>query len=133
MQNVAVPIFACRRCGHYLTTAVTEVPLPAPVTATATGLDASMPARLPRGNYADSEQQAGFVLNPDDVTGASAHPDPGRRNGCCGLDGLDGPNMVCASCGAEIATQQSDCWTQQQITILRDAARPARPIPHGNV
>jgi hypothetical protein len=33
-----------------------------------------------------------------------------RLNGCCGLDGCDGPNRVC-SCGAEIGTEMSDCWT----------------------
>ena len=31
-------------------------------------------------------------------------------NGCCGLDGSDGPNRVCA-CGADIGTEMSDCWT----------------------
>jgi hypothetical protein len=24
--------------------------------------------------------------------------------------GLDGPNLLCAGCGAEVATQQTDCW-----------------------
>ena len=33
-----------------------------------------------------------------------------RLNGCCGLDGCEGPNRVC-SCSAEIGTEMSDCWT----------------------
>lgn len=36
--------------------------------------------------------------------------DPRRLNGCCGLDGCDGPNRVCA-CGADVGTEMSDCWT----------------------
>ncbi|MCF8880270.1 hypothetical protein L5876_10625 [Hyphobacterium sp. SN044] len=32
------------------------------------------------------------------------------RNGCCGLDGCDGPNQLC-QCGAEIGTLMTDCWT----------------------
>ncbi len=33
-----------------------------------------------------------------------------RLNGCCGLDGCNGPNRICA-CGAEVGTEMSDCWT----------------------
>jgi hypothetical protein len=97
------------------------VPLPPPVVEEAPGSSAFLPPRMPRGSYADSEELGGLVLNPDDVAGTRPHPDPGRRNGCCRLDGLDGPNLICARCGSEIATQQSDCWSQQQIVILPDA------------
>lgn len=34
-----------------------------------------------------------------------------RLSGCCGLDGLDGPNRVCR-CGAEVGTEHSDCCTR---------------------
>lgn len=37
-----------------------------------------------------------------------------RLNGCCGLDGCDGPNRVC-SCGAEVGTDISDCWTPRMF------------------
>lgn len=33
-----------------------------------------------------------------------------RLNGCCGLDGCDGPNRVC-ECGNLVGTEKSDCWT----------------------
>jgi hypothetical protein len=36
--------------------------------------------------------------------------DAKRLNGCCGLDGCDGPNRVC-SCGAYVGTEMNDCWT----------------------
>lgn len=54
--------------------------------------------------------RATILVHPDDVLDLRRHPDPRRLNGCCRLDGLDGPNLVCVSCGAEIATEQSDCW-----------------------
>lgn len=49
-------------------------------------------------NLADVEKGAGYT------------PKPNRRNGCCGMDGCDGPNRICF-CGAEIGTERSDCWT----------------------
>jgi hypothetical protein len=119
-----VPVFACRRCGHFITAGVAEVPLPPPVVEDAPGPGGFLPPRMAHGHYANSEELGGFVLNPDDVAGTSLHPDPRRPKGCCRLDGLDGPNLVCARCGSEIATQQSDCWSQQQITILPDAVQP---------
>lgn len=53
-----------------------------------------------------------FWLNPKDVEGATKlTTKAGRLSGCCGLDGCDGPNLVCKNCGAEAGTMQSDCWT----------------------
>jgi hypothetical protein len=63
-----------------------------------------------------------IVLNPDDVRGLVLHPDRGRRNGCCRLDGLDGPNLVCGRCGSEIATEQSDCWVSWHDVRLEPTA-----------
>jgi hypothetical protein len=126
-HNGRVTVFACRECGHHITADVGEVPLPPLVVDDASGSSGFLPPRMARGDYANSEELGGLVLSPDDVAGASLHPDSRRRNGCCRLDGLDGPNLVCASCGSEVATQQSDCWSQQQITILPDAVRPVSP------
>ncbi len=84
---------------------------------------------MPRGSYAVSPHTGVFVLNPDDISGAARHPDCGRLNGCCGLDGLDGPNLVCDACGAEVATQQSDCWSQQLIALIPDAVTIAISPP----
>lgn len=41
--------------------------------------------------------------------------------GCCGSDGFDGPNRACATCGAVLATEWSDCWTQAEIRFLPEA------------
>ncbi|MGJ5755820.1 hypothetical protein [Streptomyces puniciscabiei] len=35
---------------------------------------------------------------------------PERRGGACwGLDGADGPNLVCAACGLPVAGRIDDC------------------------
>lgn len=50
-----------------------------------------------------------LIINKSDLINCKDHPDAGRLNGCCGLDGLDGVNKVCAN-GHEIGTEKSDCW-----------------------
>ena len=46
----------------------------------------------------------------DLLPGVELTADARRLNGCCGLDGCDGPNRVC-DCGAAVGTEMSDCWT----------------------
>lgn len=98
--------------------------MPQPVTEETPG-HGFLPPLMPRGSYAVSPHTGVFVLNPEDVPGVAEHPDRGRLNGCCGLDGLDGPNLVCDACGAEVATRQSDCWSQQLIALVPDAVATA--------
>ncbi|WP_433463533.1 hypothetical protein [Spirillospora sp. CA-128828] len=116
-------IFVCVRCSQRLTGGLVEVPLPPPVNEELRGPREFLPTRMPQGTFAIAPEIGGFVLCPDDLTGVDLHPDSRRRNGCCGLDGLDGPNLICAGCGAEVATKQSDCWSQQQVTLLPAAVR----------
>jgi hypothetical protein len=71
----------------------------------------------------------GFVLHPDEVHGVRAHDDPMRSSGCCALDGLDGPNLVCASCGSEVATLTTDCWVYwSSVRLHTDAVRADVPV-----
>jgi hypothetical protein len=50
-------------------------------------------------------------VNPNDLTEVvRLTKNRSRLNGCCGLDGADGPNQLC-NCGAEIGTLKTDCWT----------------------
>jgi hypothetical protein len=114
--------FSCVRCAQRLAEGLVEVPLPPPVIEESPGPRRFLSERMPQGTFAVEPQ--GFLLHPDDVTRVDLHPDIRRRNGCCGLDGLDGPNLICAGCGAEVATKQSDCWSQQQVTLLVAAVRP---------
>ncbi|MBM7861299.1 hypothetical protein [Lentzea nigeriaca] len=77
--------------------------------------------RVAQGTYAINYNATLFILHPDDVPGTALHPDRRRRNGCCGLDGQDGPNLVCAGCGAEVATKESDCWTDNLVALMAAA------------
>ncbi|QHA09019.1 hypothetical protein GQF42_42525 [Streptomyces broussonetiae] len=80
---------------------------------------------MPRGTYAPNFRLGefdidlpGFIIHPDDAVGTDRHPDIMRSIGCCqGPAGNDGPNLVCLACGAEVATRQSDCYTQDQVVF----------------
>ncbi|MGW6704554.1 hypothetical protein ACWGDE_06645 [Streptomyces sp. NPDC054956] len=84
---------------------------------------------MARGTYAISQDATLFILHPDDVHGTAPHPDDERHNGCCGLDGQDGPNLVCGACGADVATKQSDCWTQNLVALTADAVVSGAAFP----
>lgn len=64
------------------------------------------------GNPAKLEVTPQYWLNPEDIeTTTKLTRKASRLNGCCGLDGCNGPNTLCKNCGAEAGTTQSDCWT----------------------
>jgi hypothetical protein len=115
--------FHCRKCGATLSSSVRLV---------AEGVDLrgidGQPA-LNSGQYAVSDGEhftrfAGcFVLHLSDVVGTRRHSDRGRLNGCCGLDGCDGPNILC-ECGAEIGTEKSDCWMPHGLLLDPTAVDP---------
>ena len=50
-----------------------------------------------------------WVIHRDDLINCQLHHEKGRLQGCCGLDGCDGPNRLCEN-GHEVATERSDCW-----------------------
>jgi hypothetical protein len=57
------------------------------------------------------------LVNLSDLVGTHHHPDVHRLAGCCGLDGMDGPNLLCAN-GHEIGTEKSDCWMPHAAVLL---------------
>lgn len=57
--------------------------------------------------------------NPDDVI-RSAVKHIGPQAGCCGLSGMDGPNVSCV-CGAVVGAEWSDCFTQAEVRFLPEA------------
>ena len=80
------------------------------------------------GSPAPLEFSPQYWVNPADLTDAvRLTKDERRLNGCCGLDGQDGPNQVCR-CGAEIGTLQSDCWTAH-VFIPQPGATDWAPVP----
>lgn len=124
-----MPRFLCARCRCPLTTPVTKIELPPLVPPSETPGVRTRPPRMPRGTYAPSFRLRefdidlpGFIIHPDDSVGADRHPDVMRSIGCCqGPAGGDGLNLVCSGCGAEVATRQADCYTQDQV-VLESAA-----------
>ncbi len=62
--------------------------------------------------YKNSEGK--MIVNLGDVIQLGNHPDLSRRQGCCGMDGLDGINKICLN-GHEVATERSDCWMAHAV------------------
>lgn len=61
-----------------------------------------------------------LAANPDDVVRERIVSTVDNDHGCCGSDGMDGPNRRCR-CGALLATEWSDCWTRAEVRFLPSA------------
>ena len=80
----------------------------------------AVPERFFGVNKPEYWNVAGTVLvNLADLVSTKHHSDFHRLAGCCGLDGLDGPNLVCAN-GHEVGTEKSDCWMPHAAILLED-------------
>lgn len=88
---------------------------------------------LPQGNYlvAPDPYEIGgyythatgqYLINNNDLINTKRHHDPGRLNGCCGLDGCDGKNIVCIN-GHEIGTERSDCWLAHSTSLDSESVK----------
>ncbi len=80
---------------------------------------------------AGRSRESGPVIGsppPHDVPGTAPHPGHGRLDGCCGLDGQDGPHLICAGCGADVATKESDCRTQHLVASAAAAVLRAPKV-----
>ncbi|MFG3236770.1 hypothetical protein ACGFZG_34155 [Streptomyces antibioticus] len=117
-------LFTCATCEHPLTNDLQESH-PTPAKDHLSDHRIADP-RVALGTYAINHDATLFILHPDDVPGTALHPDSGRCAGCCGLDGRDGPNLVCAACGAEVATKESDCWTDNLVALIAAAVVSSR-------
>lgn len=104
-------ILRCPECQVPLTRELTALADPA-LLCTADG-----EPYLPEGNY-HREPAANHYLkttgdvvavNLADVLNTKHSTDPRRLNGCCGLDGCDGLNLLCIN-GHAVGTEKSDCW-----------------------
>jgi len=90
--------------------------------------------RLPLGTFwvsdgrYESERPGDIVVNLKDLRDIEPHTDPTRLNGCCGLDGLDGLNLLCAN-GHEVGTERSDCWMAHHAVLSSAKVRSGRLAP----
>jgi hypothetical protein len=68
------------------------------------------------------ESKGKIIMNKMDLINTKNHFDNKRLNGCCGLDGLDGPNKLCNN-GHEIGTEYSDCWMPHCMIFETESIR----------
>lgn len=57
------------------------------------------------------------VIHADDLADLHPHLKLRRNSGCCRRDGLNGPNLACPTCGAEVGTLVDDCWTYSEVRL----------------
>ena len=116
-------IFTCGHCERWLTRPVRELGrLPDRVLG---DYPAPSPPTVEQGTWAlDPALDGGTpVLHPADLLEPVPHPDSMRLVGCCGRDGLDGPNVICPQCQFEVATVRDDCWTFLEARLVPTAVK----------
>ena len=110
-------IFHCPQCDQAVTRPLEPLPAGKEICHT-DGLPA-----VPEGYFAASvdDYWTGSVgctlVNLQDLVGTRYHPFASRNNGCCGRDGVSGPNLLCAA-GHEIGTERSDCWMAHAAVLI---------------
>ena len=112
-------LFRCQLCEMELSACLERL-------ADATALsEADKEPHVPEGHYVVSDgsfftgTEGKVIMNLRDAKNIRRTADPSRLNGCCGLDGLDGPNILCAN-GHIIGTEKSDCWMPHALILEPD-------------
>ncbi|MES2705625.1 MAG: hypothetical protein V4726_03385 [Verrucomicrobiota bacterium] len=80
---------------------------------------------IPKGHYWIADEDMGILagrimIHLEDRRGMKNHPDSFRFQGCCGAS--DGRINLLCECGAEVATEVSDCWTSYYAHFEPEAA-----------
>ncbi|MDX3382635.1 hypothetical protein PV682_14330 [Streptomyces niveiscabiei] len=135
VEEVVLPAHARQRVGHDLLPALME-----PGTYAVDPEPAGPPWRAwdevgvegaagrgvfaPVPGFSDGPVGA-VVLAPGDVRGTVLIPE--RCDGyCLGLDGRDGPNLACGTCGRAVATRIDDCTFWQEVRLEPAEVRRVR-------
>lgn len=139
-RDVRSVIMVCVSCGKTLTNALRQLEeMPRPTHAQPE--DERYLPTIPLGAWASDPDPIGWrdglptstpgclVINPADAIGVLSSEDPLRNSGCCGHDGLDGPNLLCRGCSSEVATLRDDCWSVSEVRF-EPAAVAIRPSSH---
>ena len=117
--------FVCSKCESRLSGDLTELESETLVSeADQTDYVPAGFAYLERRSFWTQHQDY-WCINSKDAIGMEITQKIGCTNGCCGLDGCDGPNMLCAQCGHEVATAKLDCWMPHCVLLEPTGARVA--------
>lgn len=120
-------IFRCAMCRWPLTNEV--APGEAIQGPERWGAHAIASPRMAAGTFKVNFDGSLLILHPDDLPGAARHSDSRRLAGCCGAAGQDGPNLVCGGCGVDVATKESDCWTDNLVALSTAAVTDGSEAP----
>ncbi|CAE6700626.1 hypothetical protein R69927_03263 [Paraburkholderia domus] len=66
-----------------------------------------------------------WLVQEDDVIGLSVTHHVDRTNGCCGMTGWRGPNLICR-CGEHVASAETDCTVPNFVALNKDQVYPVR-------
>jgi hypothetical protein len=66
-----------------------------------------------------------WLVQEDDVIGLSVTHWVERTNGCCGMTGWRGPNLVCRR-GEHVASAETDCTVPNFVALSKDRVHPVR-------
>lgn len=120
-------IFRCAMCRRPLTNEV--APGEALQGPERSAVHAIASPRMAAGTFKVNFDATLLILHPGDLPGAARHPDSRRLSGCCGAAGQDGPNLVCGGCGVDVATKESDCWTDNLVALIAAAVTEDSAAP----
>ncbi|MFJ3296007.1 hypothetical protein [Streptomyces bacillaris] len=116
--------FSRARAGAELTVPLSRAALP-PHAHQTYGNGLQLGVLMEAGTFAvDPDGAPGsVVLAPGDVRGTRLLPERAAGS-CCGLDGAEGPNMACDTCGLPVASRIDDCSLWQAVWLAPGAVRP---------
>ena len=80
------------------------------------GLIFSTDIVLEHGDDFWGAEKSHFIVNVNDLINTITG---GIRNGCCGVDGGDGPNLFCKN-NHPIATEVSDCYQPEFVHMAKE-------------
>ncbi len=124
MPMVDMWTFECSSCAQVLTQLLRE--LSPDSICYEDGKPAVPPGHFARSNDDYWTGSTGHILvNVADLIGTIGtrpYPDSRRRQGCCGPDGSDGPNVVC-TLGHDVAVERTDCWMAHAAVLLPGTTR----------
>lgn len=138
-RHVESVTIVCGSCGNPLTNALSQLDV-IPEPRRAQPEDERFLPTIPGGSWARDPDPIGWrgqlptstlgrlVINPVDAIGVISSDDPMRNSGCCGHDGLDGPNLLCGGCRKEVATLRDDCWSLLELRFEPSAVQIGPPL-----